>query len=91
MARGFAYLTAVLGRAMHKGLSYLVEITLEVVHAVEALEYLRAYESVSQARRQIGDCLMRYNAKASSFASGGSPPPPDEAHFAMLSAIKSAA
>jgi len=51
--------------------------------------YLRAYESVSQARRYIGNYLMLYNQKRphSSLADR----PPDEAYFATVPAIKSAA
>ncbi|MBU9423689.1 IS3 family transposase [Burkholderia gladioli] len=51
--------------------------------------YLRAYESVSHARRSIGDYIDLYNRKRphSSLADQT----PDEAYFATLPAIKSAA
>ncbi|AWV02153.1 IS3 family transposase [Burkholderia sp. JP2-270] len=51
--------------------------------------YLRAYESVSHARRSIGDHIELYNRKRphSSLADQT----PDEAYFATLPAIKSAA
>ncbi|WP_350030234.1 integrase core domain-containing protein [Caballeronia sp. GACF5] len=50
---------------------------------------LRAYESVSHARRSIGDYIELYNRKRphSSLADQT----PDEAYFATLPAIKSAA
>ncbi|WP_432207428.1 IS3 family transposase [Burkholderia pyrrocinia] len=151
MARGFVYLTAVVDWASRKVLSHRVAITLEAVHAVEALEeafaryglpdivntdqgsqftagafteavlgrgirlsmdgkgswrdnvfvervwrsikyeevYLKAYESVSHARRSIGEYIELYNRKRphSSLADQT----PDEAYFATLPAIKSAA
>nr|WP_322075679.1 IS3 family transposase [Burkholderia cenocepacia] len=151
MARGFVYLTAVVDWASRKVLAHRVAITLEAVHAVEALEeafaryglpgivntdqgsqftagaftkavlgrgiqlsmdgkgswrdnvfvervwrsikyeevYLKAYESVSHARRSIGDYIDLYNRKRphSSLADQT----PDEAYFATLPAIKSAA
>jgi putative transposase len=151
MARGFVYLTAVVDWASRKILAHRVAITLEAVHAVEALEeafarygppdivntdqgsqftagaftevvlgrgirlsmdgkgawrdnvfvervwrsikyeeiYLRAYESVSHARRSIGQYIELYNRKRphSSMADQT----PDEAYFATLPAIKSAA
>nr|WP_321867682.1 IS3 family transposase [Paraburkholderia tropica] len=151
MARGFVYLTAVVDWASRKILTHRVAITLEAVHAVEALEeafaryghpdivntdqgsqftagafteavlgrgirlsmdgkgawrdnvfvervwrsikyeeiYLRAYESVSHARRSIGQYIELYNRKRphSSLADQT----PDEAYFATLPAIKSAA
>ena len=51
--------------------------------------YLKAYESVGQARRSIADYLKRYNQRRphSSLADRT----PDEAYFAMLPAIKTAA
>jgi putative transposase len=51
--------------------------------------YLRAYESVSHARRSIGDYMNMYNQKRphSSLADQT----PDEAYFATLPVIKSAA
>lgn len=51
--------------------------------------YLKAYESVSHARRSIGDYIELYNRKRphSSLADQT----PDEAYFATLPAIKSAA
>ncbi|NTX19657.1 IS3 family transposase [Burkholderia cepacia] len=151
MARGFVYLTAVVDWSRRKVLSHRVAITLEAVHAVEALEeafarygqpdivntdqgsqftanaftgavlgrgirlsmdgkgswrdnvfvervwrsikyeevYLKAYESVSHARRSIGEYINLYNRKRphSSLADRT----PDEAYFATLPAIKSAA
>jgi putative transposase len=151
MARGFVYLTAVVDWASRKVLAYRVAITMETLHAVEALEeafakygqpeivntdqgsqftatafteavlgrgvklsmdgkgawrdnvfvervwrsvkyeevYLKAYESVSHARRSIADYLNLYNQKRphSSLADQT----PDEAYFATLPAIKSAA
>ena len=151
MARGFVYLTAVVDWASRKILAHRVAITLEAVHAVEALEeafarygrphivntdqgsqftagafteavlgrgirlsmdgkgawrdnvfvervwrsvkyeevYLKAYESVSHARRSIGQYIEMYNRKRphSSLADQT----PDEAYFATLPAIKSAA
>ena len=151
MARGFVYLTAVVDWASRKVLAHRVAITLEAIHAVEALEeafaryglpdivntdqgsqftaaaftdavlergvrlsmdgkgawrdnvfvervwrsikyeevYLRAYESVSHARRSIGDYIELYNRKRphSSLADRT----PDEAYSATLPAIKSAA
>ena len=151
MARRFVYLTAVVDWASRKVLAHRVPITLEAIHAVEALEeafaryglpdivntdqgsqftaaaftdavlergvrlsmdgkgawrdnvfvervwrsikyeevYLRAYESVSDARRSIGDYIELYNRKRphSSLADKT----PDEAYFATLPAIKSAA
>ncbi|WP_175743581.1 IS3 family transposase, partial [Burkholderia ambifaria] len=151
MARGFVYLTAVVDWASRKVLSHRIAITLESVHAVEALEeafaryglpdivntdqgsqftagafteavlgrgirlsmdgkgswrdnvfvervwrsikyeevYLKAYESVSHARRSIGEYIELYNRKRphSSLADQT----PDEAYFATLPAIKSAA
>lgn len=151
MARGFVYLTAVVDWASRKVLAHRVAITLEAIHAVEALEeaftryglpdivntdqgsqftaaaftdavlergvqlsmdgkgawrdnvfvervwrsvkyeevYLRAYESVTHARRSIGDYIELYNRKRphSSLADQT----PDEAYFASLPAIKSAA
>jgi putative transposase len=151
MARGFVYLTAVVDWASRKVLAHRVAITLEAIHAVEALEeafarygvpdivntdqgsqftaaaftdavlergvrlsmdgkgawrdnvfvervwrsikyeevYLRAYESVSHARRSIGDYIELYNRKRphSSLLDRT----PDEAYFATLPAIKSAA
>ncbi|ARK43641.1 Putative transposase [Burkholderia pseudomallei] len=151
MARGFVYLTAVVDWSSRKVLAHRVAITLEAVHAVEALEeafarygrpdivntdqgsqftanafteavlsrgirlsmdgkgswrdnvfvervwrsikyeevYLKAYESVSHARRSIGQYISLYNRKRphSSLADQT----PDEAYFATLPAIKSAA
>lgn len=151
MARGFVYLTAVVDWASRRILAHRVAITLEAVHAVEALEeafvryghpdivntdqgsqftasafteavlgrgirlsmdgkgawrdnvfvervwrsikyeeiYLRAYESVSHARHSIGQYIELYNRKRphSSLADQT----PDEAYFATLPAIKSAA
>ncbi|MDR3741938.1 MAG: integrase core domain-containing protein, partial [Terracidiphilus sp.] len=51
--------------------------------------YLRAYESVNHARRCIGDYIELYNQKRphSSLADQA----PNEAYFATLPAIKSAA
>jgi putative transposase len=51
--------------------------------------YLKAYESVSQARQSIADYMMWYNQRRphSSLADRT----PDEAYFAMLPAIKTAA
>jgi putative transposase len=51
--------------------------------------YLKAYESVSHARRSIGEYIELYNGKRrhSSLADRT----PDEAYFATLPAIKSAA
>jgi putative transposase len=151
MARGFVYLTAVVDWASRKVLAHRVAITMEAMHAVEALEeafakygqpeivntdqgsqftatdftdavlrrgirlsmdgkgawrdnvfvervwrsvkyeevYLRAYESVSHARRSIGDYLNLYNQKRPH--SSLSDQTPDEAYFATLPAIKSAA
>jgi len=125
MARGFVYLTALVDWASRKVLAHRVAISLEAMHAVEALEeafaryghpdivntdqgsqftagafteailgrgiqlsmdgkgawrdnvvvervwrsikyeevYLRAYESVSHARRSIGDYIELYNRK----------------------------
>jgi putative transposase len=51
--------------------------------------YLRAYESVSHARRSIGDYVNLYNQKRPH--SSLSDQTPDEAYFATLPAIKSAA
>ncbi|AWV05403.1 IS3 family transposase (plasmid) [Burkholderia sp. JP2-270] len=151
MARGFVYLTAVVDWSSRKVLSHRVAITLEAMHAVEALEeafarygqpdivntdqgsqftanafteavlgrgillsmdgkgswrdnvfvervwrsikyeevYLKAYESVSHARRSIGEYINLYNRNRphSSLADQT----PDEAYFATLPAIKSAA
>jgi putative transposase len=151
MARSFVYLTAVVDWASRKVLAHRVAITMEALHAVEALEeafarygqpeivntdqgsqftaaaftdavlsrgvklsmdgkgawrdnvfvervwrsvkyeevYLKAYESVSHARRSIGDYINLYNQKRphSSLADRT----PDEAYFATLPAIKSAA
>lgn len=151
MARGFVYLTAVVDWASRKVLAHRVAITLEAVHAVEALEeaftrygqpdivntdqgsqftasafteavlsrgirlsmdgkgswrdnvfvervwrsikyeevYLKAYESVSQARQSIGAYIELYNQRRphSSLADQT----PDEAYFATLPAIKTAA
>jgi len=151
MARGFVYLTAVVDWASRKVLAHRVAITLEAVHAVDALEeaftryglpdivntdqgsqftasafaeavqsrgirlsmdgkgswrdnvfvervwrsikyeevYLKAYESVSQARQSIGAYIQLYNQRRphSSLADQT----PDEAYFATLPAIKSAA
>jgi putative transposase len=151
MSRGFVYLTAVVDWASRKVLAHRVAITLEAVHAVEALEeafarygrpdvvntdqgsqftagafteavlgrgirlsmdgkgswrdnvfvervwrsikyeevYLKAYESVSHARQSIGAYIKLYNQKRphSSLADQT----PDEAYFATLPAIKSAA
>jgi putative transposase len=151
MARGFAYLTAVVEWTTRKILAHRVAITLEAVHAVEVLEEafvlygppdivntdqgsqftagafteavlgrgirllmdrkgswrdnmfvervwrsikyeevsLKAYESVSHARRSIRQCIELYNRKRphSSLADQT----PDEAYFATLPAIKSAA
>jgi len=51
--------------------------------------YLKAYESVSQARQSIGAYIQLYNQRRphSSLADQA----PDEAYFAMLPAIKTAA
>ncbi|WP_414650923.1 IS3 family transposase [Eoetvoesiella sp.] len=151
MARGFVYLTAVVDWASRKVLAHRVAITLEAVHAVDALEeaftryglpdivntdqgsqftasafaeavqsrgirlsmdgkgswrdnvfvervwrsikyeevYLKAYESVSQARQSIGAYIQLYNQRRphSSLADQT----PDEAYFATLPAIKTAA
>ncbi|MEX3681983.1 IS3 family transposase [Paraburkholderia sp. BR14320] len=151
MARGFVYLTAVVDWASRKVLAHRVAITLEAIHAVEALEeafakygqpeivntdqgsqftataftgavldrgiklsmggkgawrdnvfvervwrsvkyeevYLKAYESVSHARRSIGDYINLYNQRRPH--SSLEDRTPDEAYFATLSAIKSAA
>jgi hypothetical protein len=51
--------------------------------------YLKAYESVSHARRSIGDYLNLYKQKRPH--SSLSDQTPDEAYFATLPAIKSAA
>ncbi len=151
MARGFVYLTAVVDWASRKILAHRVAITLEAVHAVDALEeaftryglpdivntdqgsqftasafteavqsrgirlsmdgkgswrdnvfvervwrsikyeevYLKAYDSVSQARQSIGTYIQLYNQRRphSSLADLT----PDEAYFATLPAIKTAA
>jgi putative transposase len=151
MARGFVYLTAVVDWVSRKVLAHRVAITMEAMHAVEALEeafakygqpeivntdqgsqftataftdavlgrgirlsmdgkgawrdnvfvervwrsvkyeevYLKAYESVSHARCSIGDYLNLYNQKRPH--SSLSDQTPDEAYFATLPAIKSAA
>jgi len=151
MARGFVYLSAVVDWASRKVLAHRVAITMEAIHAVEALQeafakygqpeivntdqgsqftatdftdavlsrgirlsmdgkgawrdnvfvervwrsvkyeevYLRAYESVIHARRSIGDYLNLYNQKRPH--SSLSDQTPDEAYFATLPAIKSAA
>ncbi|KVN94458.1 integrase [Burkholderia ubonensis] len=151
MARGFVYLTAVVDWASRKVLSHRVAITLEAVHAVEALEEafaryggpdimntdqgsqftagafteavlgrgirlsmdgkgswrdnvfveqgwrsikyeevnLKAYESVSHARRFIGGYIELYSRKR--LHSSLADQTPDEASFATLPAIKSAA
>ncbi|MDF3089172.1 IS3 family transposase [Burkholderia semiarida] len=151
MARGFVYLTAEVDWASRKILAHRVAITLEAVHAVEALEeafaryglpdivntdqgsqftagaftetvlgrgirlsmdgkgawrdnvfvervwrsikyeevYLRAYESVSHARRAIGEYIDLYNRKRPH--SNLADRTPDEAYFATLPAIKLAA
>ncbi|WP_408582411.1 IS3 family transposase [Paraburkholderia atlantica] len=151
MARGFVYLTAVVDWASRKVLAHRVAITLEAIHAVEALEeafakygqpeivntdqgsqftataftdavldrgiklsmdgkgawrdnvfvervwrsvkyeevYLKAYESVSHARRSIGDYINLYNQRRPH--SSLEDRTPDEAYFATLPAIKSAA
>jgi putative transposase len=51
--------------------------------------YLKAYESVSHARRSIGDCINLYNQKGAH--SSLQDRTPDEAYFATLPAIKSEA
>ncbi|WP_425112508.1 IS3 family transposase [Burkholderia anthina] len=51
--------------------------------------YLKAYESVSHARRSIGDYIELYNRKRPH--SSLTDQTPDEAYFATLPAIKSAA
>ena len=151
MARGFVYLTAVVDWASRKVLAHRVAITLEAIHAVEALEeafakygrpeivntdqgsqftataftaavldrgiklsmdgkgawrdivfvervwrsvkyeevYLKAYDSVSHARRSIGDYINLYNQRRPH--SSLEDRTPDEAYFATLPAIKSAA
>lgn len=151
MARGFVYLTAVVDWASRKVLAHRVAITLEAVHAVEALEeaiaryglpeivntdqgsqftanafteavlgrgirlsmdgkgawrdnvfvervwrsikyeevYLKAYESVSHARQSLGNYIELYNRKRPH--SSLQDQTPDEAYFATLPAIKSAA
>ncbi|MBB5429819.1 putative transposase [Paraburkholderia sp. JPY158] len=151
MARGFVYLTAVVDWASRKVLAHRVAITLEAIHAVEALEeafakygqpeivntdqgsqftataftdavlgrgiklsmdgkgawrdnvfvervwrsvkyeevYLKAYESVNHARRSIGDYINLYNQRRPH--SSLEDRTPDEAYFATLPAIKSAA
>ncbi|WP_411376550.1 IS3 family transposase [Burkholderia pseudomallei] len=151
MARGFVYLTAVVDWSSRKVLAHRVGITLEAVHAVEALEeafarygrpdivntdqgsqftanafteavlsrgirlsmdgkgswrdnvfvervwrsikyeevYLKAYESVSHARHSIGEYISLYNRKRPH--SSLTDQTPDEAYFATLPAIKSAA
>ncbi|WP_410843012.1 IS3 family transposase [Paraburkholderia sp.] len=151
MARGFVYLTAVVDWASRKVLAHRVAITLEAIHAVEALEeafarygqpeivntdqgsqftataftdavldrgiklsmdgkgawrdnvfvervwrsvkyeevYLKAYESVSHARRSIRDYINLYNQRRPH--SSLEDRTPDEAYFATLPAIKSAA
>ena len=151
MARGFVYLTAVVDWASRKVLAHRVAITLEAIHAVEALEeafarygqpeivntdqgsqftataftdavldrgiklsmdgkgawrdnvfvervwrsvkyeevYLKAYESASHARRSIGDYINLYNQRRPH--SSLEDRTPDEAYFATLPAIKSAA
>src|SRR6195952_2916705 len=151
MARGFVYLTAGVDWTSRKVLAHRVAITMEAMHAVEALEeafakygqpeivntdqgsqftateftdavlrrgirlsmdgkgawrdnvfvarvwrsvkyeevYLKAYESVGHARRSIGDYLNLYNQKRPH--SSLSDQTPDEAYFATLPAIKSAA
>jgi putative transposase len=151
MARGFVYLTAVVDWASRKVLAHRVAITMEAIHAVEALEeafakygqpeivntdqgsqftataftdavldrginlsmdgkgawrdnvfvervwrsvkyeevYLKAYESVSHARRSIGDYINLYNQRRPH--SSLEDRTPDEAYFATLPAIKSAA
>jgi putative transposase len=151
MARGFVYLTAVVDWASRKVLAHRVAITLEAMHAVEALEeafarygqpgivntdqgsqftanafteavlgrgirlsmdgkgswrdnvfvervwrsikyeevYLKAYDSVSHARRSLDAYIDLYNQRRphSSLADQT----PDEAYFATLPAIKMAA
>jgi putative transposase len=151
MARGFVYLTAVVDWASRKVLAHRIAITMEAMHAVEALEeafakygqpeivntdqgsqftatafteavlsrgirlsmdgkgawrdnvfvervwrsvkyeevYLKAYESVSHARRSIGDYMNLYNHKRPH--SSLSDQTPDEAYFATLPGIKLAA
>ncbi|SIT49275.1 hypothetical protein BN2476_680045 [Paraburkholderia piptadeniae] len=53
------------------------------------LGYLKAYESVSHARRSIGDYINLYNQRRPH--SSLEDRTPDEAYFATLPAIKSAA
>ena len=52
--------------------------------------YLKAYESVSEARQSIADYLSWYNQQRP-HSSLSDKTPPDEAYFAMLPAIKMAA
>ncbi|MDH6153287.1 MULTISPECIES: IS3 family transposase [Paraburkholderia] len=150
-SRGFVYLIAVVDWASRKVLAHRVAITMEAMHAVEALEeafakygqpeivntdqgspvhrdsvhrrraqpghplvherqrclrdnvfvervwrsvkyeevYLKAYESVSHARRSIGDYVNLYNQRRPH--SSLEDRTPDEAYFAMLPAIELAA
>lgn len=98
MTRGFVYLTAEVGWASREALAHRVchhaggrerrrctgrsSIKYEEVH-------LKVHESVSHGRRSIGDCIELYDRKRppSSLADQT----PDEAYFATLPAIKSAA
>nr|WP_186191257.1 IS3 family transposase [Burkholderia gladioli] len=90
-----AFTEAVLGRGVRLSMdgkgAWRDNVFVERVwRSIEYEEiYLRAYESVSHARRSIGDYIELYNRKRphSSLADQT----PDEAYFATLPAIKSAA
>ncbi|WRS69971.1 IS3 family transposase (plasmid) [Burkholderia thailandensis] len=90
-----AFIEAVLGRGVRLSMdgkgAWRDNVFVERVWRSVKYEeiYLRAYESVSHARRSIGDYIELYNRKRphSSLADRT----PDEAYFATLPAIKSAA
>ncbi len=90
-----AFTEAVLGRGIRLSMdgkgSWRDNVFVERVWRSIKYEevYLKAYESVSHARRSIGEYINLYNRKRphSSLADQT----PDEAYFATLPAIKSAA
>lgn len=103
MARGWVYLAAVVDWASRRVLAHRVSISMDGRGAwrdnvfVERLSrtikyeevYLRAYDSVSDARQRLARYIDFYNARRPHSALGAKTP--DEFYFATLPAIEQAA
>src|SRR6266850_1286511 len=84
MARGFVYLAVALDWFSRRVLAWRVSITMEAAFCVETYEevYLRAYDSVAEARTSIGRYLDFYNGRRPH--SSLDRRTPDQAYFTPL-------